>query len=305
MKVSVVMTTYNGERFLPQMLESLMNQTRKIDELLIFDDQSNDNTYKIVNNFIEVNKLVEWNIYRNEINLGWEKNYVQGLKAASGDIIFPCDQDDIWHLDKIEKMIEAFEYDDNILLLVSGFNAFSEFGGKMTIQNPVKTENNKMVSKVIFDKTYYQILRPGCTMSFRKEIMPYFLENWTMGTPHDAVLWDIAILQKRLYLYNDTFIEYRRHNNNASKKISHGYRYKVNEIQRTQKINIWYKNSPFFDKSDAEIIDCCNIWCSYRYKLIVEKKLVYWFKLFPLRDCYLTTKKYIGDLYYFMSKQYI
>lgn len=54
MKVSVVMTTYNGIRFLKEMLDSLKNQTRKIDEVIICDDRSTDNTVKFINEYIEV-----------------------------------------------------------------------------------------------------------------------------------------------------------------------------------------------------------------------------------------------------------
>lgn len=301
MKVSVVMTTYNGSRFLTQMLESLYSQTRKIDELLIFDDQSTDETVKIVKEFIEVHKLNSWKIIVNEKNMGWEQNFVNALEAATGDIIFPCDQDDIWHKDKIEKMATAFEENNDIWLLVSGYHAFSEYGGKMAIQNPVRTISTDKISKVVFDEKYYQILRPGCTMAFRRELLVPFLENWVFGTPHDAVLWTVAMLLNKNYLYNETFIEYRRHDNNASKKISHGFKYKVNETLRTQKINNWYLNSEYYDKSKLKIIKKCNVWCEYRYKLLVEKKIIYWFRLFKYRKVYLTTKKYLGDLYYFLT----
>ena len=140
-------------------------------------------------------------------------------------------------------------------------------------------------------------------MAFRKEMLPLFMENWKPGTPHDAVLWTIASLLRKLYLYNDTFIEYRRHDNNASKKISHGYMYKVNECDRTARINEWYLNSNYFEQKYKETIDECQKWCQYRMKLLVDKEFIYWFKLFSLRKYYLTTKKYIGDLYYYTKHE--
>lgn len=303
MKTSVVMTTYNGERFLPEMLESLRNQTRKIDELLVFDDGSTDNTVNYIKEYIKKYELKGWTVKQNKENLGWEKNFVQGLNKASGDVIFPCDQDDIWHTNKIEMMTKAFENNSDIWLLVSGYHAFSEYGGKMAVQQPVRTEDRNLVSRVVFDEKYYQILRPGCTMAFRKEMLPLFMENWKPGTPHDAVLWTIASLLRKLYLYNDTFIEYRRHDNNASKKISHGYMYKVNECDRTARINEWYLNSNYFEQKYKETIDECQKWCQYRMKLLVDKEFIYWFKLFSLRKYYLTTKKYIGDLYYYTKHE--
>lgn len=301
-KVTVVMTTYNGKKFLLEMLDSLRKQTREIDELLIFDDQSKDSTVSFVEGYIREYGLQKWHIETNKENLGWERNFLNGLKNATGDIIFPCDQDDIWHLDKIEKMTGAFESNNDIWLLVSGYRAFSEMGGNIVGQQPVRTETQELVSKVVFDEKYYQILRPGCTMAFRKEIFPIFRQNWVPGTPHDAALWVIGALLRKLYLYDDTFIEYRRHNNNASKNISHVKKYKVNEIYRTLLVNEWYLNSEFRNDEIDRIVERCNLWCRYREKLLVENKLFHWFKLFPMRDFYLTKKKYIGDIIYFMIR---
>ena len=302
MKVSVVMTTYNGKRFIKEMLDSLRNQTRSIDELLIYDDQSTDGTPQFIEEYIEKYALTGWNVIVNDTNLGWEKNFLQGLSNASGDVIYPCDQDDIWHLDKIEKMTLAFEENPQILLLVSGFHAFSEYGGKMIVQQPVKTETGSMVSKVVFNEHYYQILRPGCTMAFRKELLPPFLENWKSGTPHDAVLWILAALLDRLYLYNDTFIEFRRHNTNASRAISHGYNYKVNEAERTKLVNSWYRKSIYYNNEKEPILSACDNWCNLRIQLLKEKNWIAWFKLFKYRDYYLTQKKYLGDVYYYFCQ---
>lgn len=302
MKTSVVITTYNGKKFIIPLLDSLKNQTRKIDEVLIFDDKSDDNTQNIINKYIEDNQLTNWKLFVNDSNLGWEKNFTQALSTSSGDVIFPCDQDDIWHLDKIEKMTAAFEDNRNILLLVSGYHAFNEQGEEPIHQLKVQSVDNNIVSKVLFDKTYYQIRRPGCTMALSNKILPMFLENWKPGSPHDAVLWCIASLLDGLYLYKSTFIEFRRHDNNASNSISHGYKYKVNEVVRTKELNDWYIKSKYFDIAKQQVITDCNIWCNYRYKLLVNKKFLYWFKLLKYKDYYLTNKKYVGDLYYFLKR---
>ncbi len=108
MKISVVMTTYNGKKHIYEQLCSLANQTRKPDQLLIFDDCSTDDTVSIVKRFIEMKNLCNWKIIENESNLGWRKNFMFGLLKAEGDYIFPCDQDDIWSEDKIEKMTDIF-----------------------------------------------------------------------------------------------------------------------------------------------------------------------------------------------------
>lgn len=303
MKTSVVMTVYNGCKYLLQMLDSLRNQTRNIDEVLIFDDKSTDASKTLVQNYISEYQLTNWKLIINNNNQGWEKNFTNGISAATGDIIFPCDQDDIWHLDKIEEMADAFENNEDILLLVSGYHAFSENGGKMVVQQNVRTETKEIISRVVFDEKYYQICRPGCTMAFLREIMPIFKELWKEGTPHDALLWTIASIQHRLYLHRGTFIEYRRHDSNASKSISHGYKYKINEIERTMLVNNWYLNTFSTAYEKKKLIEQCTQWCIYRRKLIVDKKLFYWFKLCPLRKYYLKPQKYYGDIYYFIQKR--
>lgn len=108
MTISVVMTTYNGSQFVVEQLDSLKKQTKKIDEVLIFDDCSKDETVSIVADYISQNNLNGWKIFRNEQNKGYNRNFLEGALVASGDIIFYCDQDDIWDETKIEKVSATF-----------------------------------------------------------------------------------------------------------------------------------------------------------------------------------------------------
>ena len=63
--VSVVIATYNGEKYIVKQLESIRNQTIKTDEVIIVDDRSNDNTFKIVKEYIEQYALQNWQVYLN------------------------------------------------------------------------------------------------------------------------------------------------------------------------------------------------------------------------------------------------
>ncbi|WP_172610905.1 glycosyltransferase [Eubacterium limosum] len=87
--VSVVMATFNGEKYLEKQLNSILMQTLLPDEILIFDDRSVDKTEEIVNQFIKKNTTsVEIKFVKNETNLGYALNFYQGLKYARGDYIF-------------------------------------------------------------------------------------------------------------------------------------------------------------------------------------------------------------------------
>ena len=116
------MTTYNGEKYVEEQLDSIRVQTRKADEVLIFDDQSSGKTVKIIQNYIGDNKLNNWKIPVNAVNKGWRKNFFEGIQETSGDVIFLCNQDDIWVSDKIEKMVQFLEQNEKISVLASDYS---------------------------------------------------------------------------------------------------------------------------------------------------------------------------------------
>ncbi|MBO5469811.1 MAG: glycosyltransferase [Lachnospiraceae bacterium] len=300
MRTTVVLTTYNGEKYLLELIESLRKQTHKPDEVLIFDDCSTDATINILEKYIDKNKLEHWIVKKNDKNVGWERNFANALMCATGDVIFPADQDDIWHIDKIEQMLKIFNEYNEVWMVVSSFHAFCTGKGINEIVHKVVTENKEISGKVKFDKAYYQILRPGCTMAISKKMLPIFKQLWSLGTPHDALLWAIASITGKLYLCDKVLIEYRRHDNNASRNISHELKYKINEIERTKRVNEWYETSQYFDSNHTKIISDVDKWCYYRHKLLIEKRFIYWIPLFKFRKYYLTPKKYVGDLFYYI-----
>lgn len=118
MKVSLVMAVYNGEKYLIEQLDSIRKQTYLIDEVILIDDVSTDNSYELIHQYIDGYKLINWKLIKNENNLGYRKNFKKGLEIVDGDIIFLSDQDDRWHLNKIEVMVEKMSQ-STILSLAS------------------------------------------------------------------------------------------------------------------------------------------------------------------------------------------
>ena len=110
MKISVVMATYNGEQYITEQLDTIRNQTKKIDELIICDDRSSDKTVSIVKDYICKYGLDDrWSICVNEENLGYANNFHKATMLATGDLIFFSDQDDLWREDKVEIMTDIME----------------------------------------------------------------------------------------------------------------------------------------------------------------------------------------------------
>ena len=103
-KVSVVLCTYNGEKYLREQIDSILNQTYPIYELIIRDDCSNDRTMDILSEYEHQYPFVK--VYRNDYNRGCNQNFHDAIYQASGDYIAISDQDDIWFPMKIEKQIK-------------------------------------------------------------------------------------------------------------------------------------------------------------------------------------------------------
>ena len=103
--VSIVLATYNGEKYLTEQLESLFQQTYSDIEIIAVDDCSTDNTVNIL--YEHAAKHNNMKVCVNEVNLGFIKNFEKGCAFANGDLIAFCDQDDYWDANKIKKMAEA------------------------------------------------------------------------------------------------------------------------------------------------------------------------------------------------------
>lgn len=113
--ISVAMCTYNGEKYIREQLESIINQSMLPDEIVICDDCSKDTTLEILKDTLNsYNGIVQ--LVSNKHNLGYRKNFEKAISLCHGDIIFLSDQDDVWNKDKIEIIKTEIEKDKNILL---------------------------------------------------------------------------------------------------------------------------------------------------------------------------------------------
>jgi glycosyltransferase involved in cell wall biosynthesis len=100
--LSIVLCTYNGEHFLREQLDSLLKQTYPHFEILAVDDASTDSTFEILESYSATGKV---NVFRNEKNLGLNRNFESMLRQTTGEYILFCDQDDIWEPDKLETLV--------------------------------------------------------------------------------------------------------------------------------------------------------------------------------------------------------
>jgi len=119
MLVTVVITTYNGEKYLAEQLDSIVEQTHKNLEIIISDDASSDNTLAIAQRYAVNDSRIT--IVHHEKNVGLHANLGGALSSARGTYIAISDQDDIWQRDKIEKQMAVIDdkiavFTDSVLI---------------------------------------------------------------------------------------------------------------------------------------------------------------------------------------------
>lgn len=138
MKLSVALCTYNGAAHLPAQLASLAAQTRRPDELVVRDDGSADDTPGVIRRFAAAAPFPVRVLEDGGANLGTTKNFERVLAACGGDILFPCDQDDVWEPDKLARFGAAFAADPGVGLVASDLAATGPGGeplGRTVWQN--------------------------------------------------------------------------------------------------------------------------------------------------------------------------
>jgi glycosyltransferase involved in cell wall biosynthesis len=106
-KISVALCTYNGEPFLGQQLESIQQQSRLPDELVVCDDRSTDQTVAIVREFAATVSFPVA-VVQNPETLGSARNFEKAIRLCTGSLIALSDQDDIWYPNRLQRSEEEF-----------------------------------------------------------------------------------------------------------------------------------------------------------------------------------------------------
>ena len=218
MKISVALCTYNGEKFLKEQINSILQQSIHVDEIVICDDCSIDSTKEILDEFLQDFPNI-FKIYINEINLRSNKNFEKAIKLCSGDFIFLSDQDDLWTTDKVEKTLEIFNknpqaegvFSDAIIINKKNEILFND----VSLWDSVHFFEKKLSKPIDLHKLL--LLKgnflTGATLCIKKEVKEFCFPFQTLEKSflHDE--WFALILSSRNTLYYSTekLISYRIH----------------------------------------------------------------------------------------------
>lgn len=306
MLISIVVTLFNGEKFIFDQINSIFSQSRKADEVLIFDDGSTDRGPQIVKKFIAYHNLRNWIYVKNNVNKGWKANFWDGFKECKGNLIFPCDQDDLWRNDKLEVMENCFKRHDEIQLLASNYETMYEAGAVRISKSFATQCHDLSLRKVEFDHRFMYTLRPGCVFGFRKNFFETIKNFWRPNDPHDTVLWRYAIVMDGLYVLQIPLIKFRRHDNNASSP------YKDRNL-KSSIVGI-HDTLDFLSRMDKYPIVCKN---NYLKKILQIRKFemlrlrfleggdvkAFAHIMFRYSKYYLTFKSLLADVFLFVTRR--
>lgn len=273
--ISIALTSYNGEKYIREQLDSISNQTIQDFEIIVCDDVSKDNTWNILQEYKE--KDSRFRIYRNEQNLGFKKNFEKAISLCKGDYIALSDQDDIWTNDHLEILFNLIG--DNYLacgnaLLVDGNGKSLDINISQMV-GFVRQPSNSL------DLSYRILLRgnvfQGSSMLLSREFLKIALPIPVEIKFHDGWFAAIASIADKI-VYTDIIVNnHRRHFDNNSSLKSQGIITKIRNFVPQSKV---VPNEKYYILSVNERLD---------KKLLTEnqkdfiKKVVWYFENLQVR----------------------
>lgn len=199
--ISIALCTYNGEKFIIEQLESLLNQSYPNLEIVVVDDKSTDNTFNILKNFQEEGKI---KLFQNSQNLGFLRNFEKCISLCKGDLIALSDQDDIWHPEKISKL--ATHIGDSILIYAD--SELTDINGK-SLGKKLSNRRN-MYSGNDCRAFVYNNSISGHSILFKKELTKFFLP-FPANSYHDWWIAYVASSIGKISFLNECLVKYRQH----------------------------------------------------------------------------------------------
>ena len=196
--LSVIVCTYNGERYLAEQLDTLLQQSYPIDEILIQDDASTDHTLDIARSYATRHSHIR--VEENTDKHGVNGNFFSAMRKARGKYIAICDQDDLWLPDKLALQMAAIGQQ---LLCVCRSQPFAIDGSD--VDYDARTPNYHLIRLL-----YASI--PGHTMLLNRRLLDLLPDtSKSYGTYYDVFLASTAAAYGSLVLVDRVLVKQRRH----------------------------------------------------------------------------------------------
>lgn len=216
MKVSVALCTYNGEKYLKEQLDSILNQSRKPDEVVVCDDKSSDSTWSILEHFIQEAPF-EVRLIRNEHNLGSTANFAKAISLCTGEIIFLSDQDDVWLPGKLAVVADVLEQDPDVGMVFSNAFVTNEYLQPYAESLWECVKFDKDMQRLCLQGRLWSVLTQrsyvtGATMAFSSK-WKFLLDPFPTKWVHDEWITILIDVMSKIKFVPEKLILYRQHQN--------------------------------------------------------------------------------------------
>lgn len=305
---SVIVATYNGSNFIIEQLNSLINQTVKLDRIYIYDDCSSDDTLIKIQSWIHKNDVSNVILRKNESNKGYTKNFLDALCEVEGDFVFLCDQDDVWESDKVfefSKVTEQYKNFEQPFLLTSGYAICDENLNEIKSCHVQKGENTR-INEVMLNSFIKDCSYPGMTFCVNRRLIEEAKtkRNYEFIKFHDYFLSVLALINGKMLCIQKKLVLYRQHGSNQ-----------IGAAGSASKTRKHWKKVLAQKQDEIRILEYCGLEKTFiKKKSCFLKKRIDWFlnkKMlsiilnFPSYLKYFDFKSFLGDLYFSMKKDAI
>ena len=277
-QIDILMATYNGEKYLTEQIDSILNQTYSNIRLIISDDCSKDGTREILKKYEQEDSRVK--VYYQEKNLGYVKNFEFLLGKVENEVYALSDQDDFWLPDKVEKTYNKL-IETNSDLVFTDLEVVNEklekiydsYNDYMLLSRKIKKYKDSYVMQYLYNCI------TGCTLMGKKKMLEKILPIPTDSkyVIHDSWIGIITSLDGKIEYLDEKTIKYRQHGNNqvGTDKISHKFR-KLEDVRNLfidVKIQLFttYVNN---DKEFPESLKNQNVQALEYFKMLNKKKRI-------------------------------
>lgn len=206
--VSVVMAVYNGQRFLREQVDSVLDELLPGDELIVVDDASTDGSLA----FLKGIASPALRVYANPSNLGVIGSFERGLLLAAHEFIFLCDQDDLWLPGKRAAFVAAFEQDPTVSVVISDAQVIDAQGRVIT---PSFMATRRGFEGSVF-ATVWRNRYLGCAMALRRSLLAAALPVPRQVPMHDMWFGAMGRMTGKVVYLPTPFLQYRRHTGNVT-----------------------------------------------------------------------------------------
>lgn len=265
--VSIALATYNGEEFITEQIESILNQSFQDFEIVIHDDCSTDRTYDLLSQFARKDSRII--LKRNEHNLGFAGNFKAIVDDCTGKYIAFSDQDDIWETKHLEILLSIIGNKDAACgnaLLVDQDNHSLGFTMREVVGMQKEIEPDRICWRLFFEN-FVQ----GSTMLIRRELCVRYLPVPDIVKFHDYWLALVSALNNGIIYTPQIILRYRQHGNNvtSNKKNSiirevynslNGFnkRHYIRQVEILSCLRERFENNQDLEKSYKFYKDCCS-----------------------------------------------